>query len=112
MGSRWFNPKGVMHTTMVLFLIVLFQLTSSPPVALAQVPPTHITPTTTAPLDLGTHVDTVGSTTQITGGTRPGDGTGPNLFHSFDFFRLGTGDTAHFMNDMGLHTTNIFSREI
>ena len=30
MGSRWFNPKGVMHTTMVLFLIVLFQLTSSP----------------------------------------------------------------------------------
>ena len=63
---------------------------------------TNITPTTIAPLDLGTNVDTVGSTTQITGGTRPGSGT--NLFHSFDSFTLGTGDVAHFMNDMQLPT--------
>ena len=59
---------------------------------------TNITPTQTAPLDLGTNVDTVGSTTQNTGGTRPGSGT--NLFHSFGLFTLGTGDVAHFMKDM------------
>lgn len=81
----------------------------------AQVPViTNITPTTTAPLDLGTHVDTVGTITQITGGSRPSNGTdsGTNLFHSFDFFTLGTGDVAHFMNDMKLPTTNIIGRVI
>ena len=71
---------------------------------------TNITPTTTVPLDLGTDVNTVGSTTHITGGTRPGSGT--NLFHSFDAFTLGTGDVAHFMNDMQLPTTNIIGRVI
>jgi len=71
---------------------------------------TNITATTTAPLNLGTDVDTVGTTTQITGGTRPGGGT--NLFHSFDMFTLGTGDTAHFLNDMQLPTTNIIARVI
>jgi filamentous hemagglutinin family protein len=71
---------------------------------------TNITPTTTAPLDLGTNVDTVGATTEIMGGTRPNNGT--NLFHSFDYFDLGTGDVAHFMNDMQLPTDNIFARVI
>ena len=71
---------------------------------------TNITPTTTAPLDIGTDVNTVGTTTQITGGTRPGNGT--NLFHSFDSFTLGTGDVAHFMNDMQRPTTNIVGRVI
>ena len=71
---------------------------------------TNIEPTQTAPLDLGTEVETVGSTTEITGGTRPGNGT--NLFHSFDFFTLGTNDVAHFMNDMMLPTTNIITRVI
>ena len=71
---------------------------------------TNITPTQTVPLDLGTNVDTVGTTTQITGGTRPNNST--NLFHSFDAFTLGTGDVAHFMNDMRLPTTNIFGRVI
>jgi filamentous hemagglutinin family protein len=71
---------------------------------------TNITPTQTAPLDLGTDVNTVGTTTEITGGTRPNNGT--NLFHSFDFFTLGTGDTAHFLNDMQLPTNNIFGRVI
>ena len=69
---------------------------------------TDITATTTAPLNLGTHVDQVGITTQITGGTRPGGGT--TLFHSFDSFTLGTGDIAHFMNNMHLSTTNIIAR--
>jgi filamentous hemagglutinin family protein len=71
---------------------------------------TNIEATTTAPLNLGTHVDRVGSTTQITDGTRPGGGT--NLFHSFDAFTVGTGDVAHFMNNMQLQTTNIIARVI
>jgi filamentous hemagglutinin family protein len=71
---------------------------------------TNIAPTQTAPLDLGTEVDTVGTTTQITGGTRPGSGT--NLFHSFDSFTLGTNDVAHFINNMQLPTTNIIARVI
>ena len=82
---------------------------TSPNVAYAQVV-TNITDTQTSPLDLGTDVNTVGTITEITGGTRPGNGT--NLFHSFDFFTLGTGDTAHFLNDMQLPTINIFGRVI
>ena len=75
---------------------------------------TNIAPTTGTSLDLGTDVNPVGTTTQITGGTRPNNGTTPgtNLFHSFDSFTLGTGDIAHFMNDMQLPTTNIFTRVI
>lgn len=84
-------------------------LIAPPTVSLAQIV-TNITPTQTAPLDLGTDVNTVGTTTQITGGTRPANGT--NLFHSFDFFTLGTSETARFMNDMQRPTNNIFGRVI
>src|SRR5688500_13086601 len=44
----------------------------------------------------------------ITGGTRPG--SGPNLFHSFGDFSVGTTDVARFLNDSGLATSNILSR--
>lgn len=47
-------------------------------------------------------------TYDITGGTRPGNGT--NLFHSFGDFSVGTHDRALFQNDSGLPTTNILSR--
>ena len=47
-------------------------------------------------------------TYNITGGTRPGNGT--NLFHSFGDFSVGTHDRAVFQNDSGLSTTNILSR--
>ena len=71
---------------------------------------TNITATTTAPLDLDTDVNPVGTITEITGGTRPNNGT--NLFHSFDSFTLGTNDVAHFINNMQLPTTNIIARVI
>jgi filamentous hemagglutinin family protein len=44
----------------------------------------------------------------ITGGTRPGGGT--NLFHSFGNFSLNTPESANFLNNSGLATTNILSR--
>lgn len=46
--------------------------------------------------------------TNITGGTRPGNG--PNLFHSFGQFSVGTNNIANFLNDTGLPTTNILGR--
>jgi filamentous hemagglutinin family protein len=57
---------------------------------------------------LGTSVDTSGSTTNITGGTRPGNG--PNIFHSFNQFSVGSGDVAAFINPGG--ATNVISRVI
>jgi filamentous hemagglutinin family protein len=44
----------------------------------------------------------------ITGGTRPGNGT--NLFHSLGNFSVGAQDVARFVNDANLPTTNILSR--
>jgi filamentous hemagglutinin family protein len=58
---------------------------------------------------LGTTVTPNGTGVDITGGTRPGPG-GPNLFHSFGMFNVGSGDTANFVNDSGLATTNIIGR--
>lgn len=57
---------------------------------------------------LGTVVTATGTTHDITGGTRPGNG--PNLFHSFGQFDVGAGDITNFLNDSGLPTTNILSR--
>ena len=59
---------------------------------------TTVTPSAGAPVP----------TYNITGGTRPGNG--PNLFHSFGDFSVGTHDRALFLNDSGLPTTNILSR--
>ena len=57
---------------------------------------------------LGTKVTQQGRVHTITGGTRPKHG--PNLFHSFDRFDIGTGDTARFTaaNPQGIK--NILSR--
>jgi len=67
----------------------------------AQVP-TTITPDGT----VGTAVTQQGHVYTIMGGTRPGNG--PNLFHSFDRFSIGTGDTARFTGPTGIE--NILSR--
>src|SRR5262249_5956560 len=55
---------------------------------------------------LGTTVTQSGTVHNITGGTRPGNG--PNLFHSFDRFTVGTNDTASFSGPTGI--VNILSR--
>jgi filamentous hemagglutinin family protein len=60
---------------------------------------------------LNTHVSQApGNAAQydITGGTRPGNG--PNLFHSFGAFGVPAGQTANFLNDSGLATSNILGR--
>ncbi len=54
----------------------------------------QVTTTITPDGTLGTAVAQDGNVFDITGGTRPGNG--PNLFHSFDRFTVGAGDTAHF----------------
>ena len=68
---------------------------------------TSITPTTGAG-NLGTTITPSGAIYKITGGTRPGNG--PNLFHSFGEFTVGSGDVANFLNNTGLPTSNILSR--
>jgi filamentous hemagglutinin family protein len=67
--------------------------------------PTAITPTPGAG-NLGTQVTQVGNVHDITGGTR----SGTNLFHSFGFFSVGSGDVANFNNTAGLPTSNILGR--
>ena len=85
----------------VLLLSAWFLLTVLCTLSRAQVP-TALTPDAT----LGTTVTRSGTVYSIAGGTRPGNG--PNLFHSFDRFSVGTGDTATFT---GANTiTNILSR--
>ena len=77
--------------------------------ALAQVT-TAITPTGGAG-DLGTVTTSHGHTVQITGGTRSDNGSGTNLFHSFNRFSIGDGHTAQFLNTTPLlHTENILSQ--
>ncbi len=58
---------------------------------------------------LGTIVNTVGDTSKISGGTRPGGGQ--NLFHSFSQFDVPGGHTALFQNSVdNPATANIFGR--
>jgi filamentous hemagglutinin family protein len=64
-------------------------------------------------LGLNTQVsepNVVGGQTQfnITGGTRPGNGT--NLFHSFGTFNVPNANIANFLNETGLPTSNILGR--
>jgi filamentous hemagglutinin family protein len=59
----------------------------------------QVTTTITPDGTLGTAVTQSGTVHNITGGTRPGNG--PNLFHSFDRFSVGTNDIARFSGPTG-----------
>ncbi len=77
--------------------------------SLAQTPGTTAITPTSGPGNLGTTVTLHGNTVQITGGTRASNG--PSLFHSFDQFTVGTGNTAQFLNTTpSLLTSNILGR--
>ena len=67
----------------------------------------QVTTAITSDHTLGTAVTQQGNVYAITGGTRPGNG--PNLFHSFDRFSVGTGDIASFRGPQ-TGITNILSR--
>ena len=90
------------YTTAVLAAVVLLSAYVIPSVSYADV-----TADTSTLGNLGTQV-TAGPNFDITGGTRPGDGS--NLFHSFNSFSLTSSETANFINDSGLATTNILGR--
>ena len=66
----------------------------------------QVTTTITPDRTLGTAVTQRGTLYNITGGTRQGNG--PNLFHSFDRFTVGTNATASFSGPTGV--VNILSR--
>ena len=66
----------------------------------------QVTTTITSDGALGTKVTPADRVYEITGGRRPSGGA--NLFHSFDRFTVGTGDTAHFIGESGID--NIIGR--
>ncbi|WHZ22125.1 MAG: Putative hemagglutinin-related protein [Nitrospira sp.] len=96
-----------LFTGIAMPLSMLFAL-ATPAVPLhAQTTNIQATPGPIGTGGLGTTVTASGNTTNITGGTRPGNG--PNLFHSFNQFSVGSGDVAAFINP---GVANIISRVI
>jgi filamentous hemagglutinin family protein len=79
-----------------------FALALAQPAGVSAQVATAIVPDST----LGTTVDSVGPRHEISGGTRPD--AGPNLFHSFARFSIGTGDSAIFTSAEGVQ--NILAR--
>jgi filamentous hemagglutinin family protein len=76
--------------------------------ALLAVSQAAVTSAITSDGTLGTTVTRSGTIHTITGGTRPDNGR--NLFHSFDRFSVGTGDTALFSGSGQTGIVNILSR--
>jgi filamentous hemagglutinin family protein len=107
--SKWSGqrPSMVSRPRLVVvhgFLLSLLMIANP---VYAQVT-TSITPTTGVG-DLTTAVTQTGNVYNITGGTRPENGT--NLFHSFGNFSVGALDTARFLNTTpDLATSNILGR--
>ena len=90
------------HAWVWRFISIVTLVLTSPSGGNAQVT------TTITSSGLSTQINQVANGATITGGTRPGGG--PNLFHSFGNFAVGTGDLANFLNDTGLPTSNILGR--
>lgn len=97
-----------LFTGIAMPLSLLFFLATPAGPLHAQTTNIQATPGTIGTGGLGTSVSTVGNTTNITGGHRPG--SGPNLFHSFNQFSVGSGDVAAFINPGGV--SNVISRVI
>jgi len=93
---------------MVVHGLLAFLLVMGSTGSMAYGQATNIVATPSGPGGLGTSLSTSGNTTNITGGTRPGGG--PNLFHSFNQFSVGTGDVAAFVNPGGV--SNVIGRVI
>jgi filamentous hemagglutinin family protein len=104
-----YTYKKSSSTRKLLGILVMTFLCPAFAVSFALAQGTTIIAPTTGVGDLGTTMIADGKTVQITGGTRPGNGE--NLFHSFEQFNVGTGDTAQFLNNTpSLHTSNILGR--
>lgn len=113
--ARLRHPDGMRQAFLWALLPTLVLFLIAPSLGDAQVV-TNITPSALPPCPgpcgpggtIVTASPTGGTVTTITGGARPGNG--PNLFHSFGRFDVGTGDIANFFNETGLPTSNILSR--
>jgi len=104
--ARSRHPDSIGQTFLWALLPILLLALHAPVATYAQVV-TNITSS-----GLGTEVPLLPSSDgvyDITGGTRPGV-NGLNLFHSFGDFTVGAGDTANFLNNTGLETSNIIGR--
>ncbi|WNM64192.1 filamentous hemagglutinin N-terminal domain-containing protein [Candidatus Nitrospira neomarina] len=98
-----FFPLGHSRPVFVLVLSSVFLLELFYSSTFGQVV-TNITPDGS----MGTNVPAGCNVCNITGGTRPDNGS--NLFHSFGQFDVGTTGVANFLNDSALPTSNILSR--
>ncbi len=96
------SPRLVSHTLILNIFLSVYcvGLTFLTPIAQAQT--STIAPDATLPT--ASRVTSLEGTHTISKGTP----VGPNLFHSFSDFQLGTGDTAHFLNPSRIE--NILSR--
>lgn len=95
---NYFSPGNFWNYFLLIALVVIcfFPLQGHTQVI------TAIVPDTTLPTN--SSVTQIGKTVQIIDGTS----VGSNLFHSFDTFHVGSGDTANFVNPGGID--NILSR--
>ncbi len=101
MGRWWYFMRSVWLLSVQIGLLLW--------VSLGQAQTTSITSSGLGTTISPASIDPAGRPNYtITGGTRPGDG--PNLFHSFGAFSVGTNNVARFFNESGRSTTNIFSR--
>jgi filamentous hemagglutinin family protein len=98
------NPHGLLALSsnssllrVVLVVTFLLHTSAGPALSVSAI---------TSDGSMGTTISEGGTIVDITGGTR----SGSNLFHSFGLFSVGTGDTANFLNDSGLATSNIIGR--
>jgi len=101
MDRRWYVMRSVWLLSVQIGLLLW--------VSLGQAQTTSITSSGLGTTISPASIDPAGRPNYtITGGTRPGDG--PNLFHSFGDFSVGTNNVARFFNETGRATTNILSR--